>query len=274
MSFCINTAPLVAIRSFAAAEAHFNNTAPIRGYDKDAEGVPLRRDRKNWRSMRLMKRPYGYAARLYHTDVVQWHADGTMRVDASYSSRSTNVFATLYLPYDMFVSSMYGKSVLRCAQGVFPLVYGEIRLTLCKDDTKMTAWRVDTASVPTMCYPKLNLKRAAAARKQLAPLMAYLTTLEAMGPLSSEAVHAMYGDHSKTYVTYAHDMVDPEKFAAVAARHYRSWFYRSTGTTANKLDSNAKVTLTKLFYEMTGCYDTILLDTGTTHPKMRKFEGE
>lgn len=273
MSFCIDTSRLVPIRSFTAAEAHYNNTAPIRGYYKDIEGVPLRSDRKNWLSMRLMKRPYGYAAQLYKTDVVQWHADGTMSLDAAWNNRSTNKFAAAHLPYGMAVSTLRGNSVLHCAQGVFPLSYGEVRLVKGTDSIGMPCWEVDTESVPPMCYPKLNLKRAAVARKQIAPLMAYLTTLEAMGPIDGDAWRALRNEAGWA-VTTMYDMVTPERFGVVASRFYRIWCGNHSGGLAHRLDPKAKAKLTKLFYELTGCHDTIMLEPGTTHRLMRKYEGE
>jgi hypothetical protein len=93
----IDTSKLVSIDSFHEAKREFESIKEIRGQNKHEVGVPLRHNRKDWHKYSLVKlNDYSYAAKLYDTDVVTWHIDGSVHINATYGSVTTASFANHY----------------------------------------------------------------------------------------------------------------------------------------------------------------------------------
>ena len=95
MGWTTSTHGVAAIRNFADAEKFYEQTDEIRGKPKAEWGVPLQHNRRgiDVKSLHKLHDEQGevhYSARLYSTDVVVWHRDGTMTLDFSYGSLSTD----------------------------------------------------------------------------------------------------------------------------------------------------------------------------------------
>ena len=100
---------LVTFRNYEAAKRHFENTAPIRGRDKDYHGVPLAQDRRVHHKYYLLKRGNLYQACLHRTPVVTYMETGDVEVDVSYNSQLTNTFANRYVPMGVYFSTCRGR---------------------------------------------------------------------------------------------------------------------------------------------------------------------
>lgn len=92
MTFSCNTLDFPSISSFEKAKAHFNKVKPWRGDTERPIGV---RSHKN-KGMRELH-DGSIAFRLYHTDCVIWHPDGTLTVEG-YASMSTTSFIGSLVP--------------------------------------------------------------------------------------------------------------------------------------------------------------------------------
>ena len=92
MSYSCNTDNFPPISSFEKAKAHFNKVKPWRGDTERPIGV---RSHKN-KGMRELH-DGSIAFRLYHTDCVIWHPDGTLTVEG-YASMSTTSFIGSLVP--------------------------------------------------------------------------------------------------------------------------------------------------------------------------------
>lgn len=181
--FGIHTHTLATIRSYEQAEAYFESRKCRRSEDKHYHGVSLHPSiHKD--HVRLIKRDDGaaYALRYHRTDVVTYHADGTVEVDVSYASQNTARFADNYLPYRLSARFTQGRcwadevtsyQTLRFAPDI------ESRWTLLnpEDAMQFQMRRVDRA--------KAN---AAWRDEKIVSLRQYLTTMLALAPLSEEVV--------------------------------------------------------------------------------------
>ena len=89
------------INSFADAQFHYENCAPIRSSSyngKEVDGVPLMRHRRDWRHKSLHKvSDDTYAFRLYDTNVVEINRDGSIKLDISYGSSTTDAWAAHWI---------------------------------------------------------------------------------------------------------------------------------------------------------------------------------
>ena len=89
---------LYRIDSFGKAEHVFNTVNAIRGQDKYLVGVPLRDDRRDWKYKALVKLDDDtYAAKLYDTNVITWHRNGSVTLNMRYGSSTTDQFADFFL---------------------------------------------------------------------------------------------------------------------------------------------------------------------------------
>ena len=220
---------LPCLRDYQAADHFYRRTETIRGKVKDYYGVPLRKDRRNHEVMRLRKHANAFAARLYATDVVVWHDDDTISVDITYNSQTTRRFAAPLLPYGITSYLRDGKPIIQDPFGEYVAAYGVIKLIpyeyfVPTSPNALHRYKVDRDTVPTMEVRRLDRKVAAAVRRELKPLFAYLRTMQSLGsvPYSTwEEMAALSGDTPNGWVVPRHvpssAFTDPELFPAVAA---------------------------------------------------------
>lgn len=277
----LNTRTFPVLRSYADCEAYYNETAPIRGYSKDAAGVPLRRDRKNHAVMALLRRgdtygdPYGdrYICRLYRTDVVTFHASGTIVVDATYGSLSTRDFANCFLPYGVRCTSLAGMELVSDADGTYPAGLYPLALRpnkMCHDG----AYRVSRDTVPLMGVKKVDRKKTAAPRAAIKPLLEYARAFAAMieaDGLSSEARDAMKPHETYAYITMntMDTLAAPENWTSLAANAMKSgWMHRFGGTRYRLNYEEFAKRVRDAAYTLTGAYYLEPLPVGTVHKHM------
>ena len=258
MSFQLNTNSLRSVRSYEEAARYFASTKPIRGFDKDYNGVPLNTARKSSQPYWLVRRGDAYAARLYNTDVVTFKPDGGIVLDSTYNSNTTRAFADFFTPCSISVHSFGGNCVVRDAEGVF---YAPIAAPVRFSPNHLA----DRSALPQMGVPYTDRKLATAARKECAPLMDYLRTMRALGPISCEAVREMKGAHTGVYeltARNAHWLTNHAMFPVVVATLYRS---RYDGQTTNII-ADAKVKqLNALILRAGGAIKTRPLPAGVLH---------
>lgn len=128
---------LVTFCSYEGAKRHYENTAPIRGRDKDYYGVPLARDRRSHQSYYLLKRGKLYQACLYRTPIVTYMESGEVEVDVTYNSQLTNTFASRYAPRGVYFSTCRSRLTLGiCGTGGQEFyIDGNVWLTPTKNGT-------------------------------------------------------------------------------------------------------------------------------------------
>lgn len=82
------------IRNYDHAKAKYENTKPIRGRSVDIRPLEARRNDK----LTIRKVGDGYVIKMYHTDIVTYHADGSISFDP-YKSITTSQAVNRYTPY-------------------------------------------------------------------------------------------------------------------------------------------------------------------------------
>lgn len=104
------------IRSYEEAVKRFDNTKPWRDYYLASEGRPLR-DRKD-RHLQIFRTADAVRCRLHRTDVVTYHKNGTIELDLSYRSKSTQDFANALLPPGITVRNT--SSLIQVGERIYP----------------------------------------------------------------------------------------------------------------------------------------------------------
>lgn len=102
MSFSINTHDLPKIRDYAEAKRQWEKTEPWRGSTDEHDERPLAGRILRNKTIRLTNNG-SIALRLHDTDVVIYHQDGSITLNA-YESVSTDLFANCLLPNSVSVS--------------------------------------------------------------------------------------------------------------------------------------------------------------------------
>jgi len=243
MGFGISTRDTLAIRSFAQAENLFSKVKEIRGTNKFTVGVPLQHNRRDWRHKALVKIDDNtYAAKLYDTNVVTWHRDGSIDVDMSYGSQSTNTFANYFLWKS--IGNISISSEKRVVTGHTDAFSHPMRLRVLEDGGQLTDWchfavdgRVVTLTksgdgthvTPLATAYKQYVDKSAASdvRKKFAPMLQYLKMFEAYQMEGYEEVvkewareqnlHATYAARSKIIDAVIADPDDDSLWAVLAA---------------------------------------------------------
>ena len=100
--FALATEDIKRLPSWLAADTYYQQTAPIRGSRKDYR--PIRLNRRDHRHKQLRKYGEGdstyYAARLYRTDLVEYHRDHIiLDTTCEWTSNSTVAFVNAVIPY-------------------------------------------------------------------------------------------------------------------------------------------------------------------------------
>ena len=269
MSFSIDTYRLPRIRCFQDAEVYYNNTQAIRGQDKSSAGVPLRSDRKNWRTTSLRKlNNGGYALRLYYTDVVVYHSDGSVTLDVSYKSRSTNEFASALLPPSINACTRFDRPVVYIGNNGYGYDYylGIRPMTFIKNPETNTYALLNPEQL-AVTKQVLNRKRAKAVREMLQPLMGFVNTMRAMGPLSEDA---LVGVPSlivySSYVTEEY-ITNPDNFMMFLRPYYRS--ASVGGRWGARLQEHTEKAILKEAYRRFDAYDRVPLPQGKIHKTMK-----
>lgn len=241
------------IRSWSDAKIAFENTAPIRGEDKCLSGVPLERSRRAHRTKFLSRHtsPDGevsFRLHLYYTSVVTYHQDGRVTLDLSYTTVSTAGFANALTPPDVHVRLERGNMVVRClGTGEF-IANGTVTLR------RAVGGDYVPDGTPQRYYDKLNLSRAAQARKQIRPLLDYLHTIEALTPISREAYAGM-----RAAIPSPLDVENPDHFPAIAA----SLLQHGPRGLAYIMPPDWKSAFLRRVYGQLGCYDRTPVPYGT-----------
>lgn len=181
---------LVTFRNYAAAQRHFENTAPIRGRDKDYDGVPLAQDRRAHRSYYLLRRGNLYQAYLHRTPVVTYMKSGEIEVDVSYNSQLTNNFANRYVPMGVYFSTCRGRLTvgLSGTGGQEFYIDGNVRLTPTENG------KFDVSKVYLGVYENLRSKSEAyQMRKPYADTLKIVETMLSIG-LDHNQAHELLED--------------------------------------------------------------------------------
>jgi hypothetical protein len=217
------------------------------------------------------------ACRLYATDVVVYYPDGRIHLDTSYASRSTALFADALTPYAVRTSNTRDNPhvyVVGVGEFVCPPEGLWLRHTMSEAlayNTQVACVPEDNPSLSQQCEKRLNLSRAAKARKPIAPLLAYAKTLAACGPMPHEAWRAMRGDwrghrHDLQYLT-PEDVANPENWPSLVSLCCSSdW----TGVVRVNL-ADLKATLTTTMYRLYDVYDYVQLEWGTLPTDIKRY---
>lgn len=291
MAFGINVYNIRSIRSYEDAAAYFNETAPLRGMDKEQMGVSLRGSTTSSRKYTMLKKlvifkgrdeagntitEVAYACALYGTNVVTFHADHSVVVNIAYGSRSTDAFANRHLgwwPSPLVTAGERDKHHAITTQA--GKVYFQARdaagirfEAVASGGDCGECFNIDISTVRRMNYKKLNLKRAAAARKSIAPFVAYVKTMMALGDVSSDAVREMReGSTPPLWRTPSMEhMTNPEKFARVLSAYYIDAGWRTPGVA--RLHVNTAEMIRDHVYRVQQVYDEVELPLGQTRRGM------
>ena len=287
MAFSIAAHDLATIRSYDQAKTHLINTKPVR----TTGNVPLRRDRKNHGHMYIHSFYDGrIACRLYATDVVTYYPDGRVHLDTSYASQSTNAFASQFTPRAVSCYLERGQpcvhvaGILEATQFICPP--GGLLIRPASDPhpdpllartTPYTVAPDDNPALANQCERKLNLSRAAKARKPIAPLLEYAKTLAALGPMTHEAWRAMRGDgrltHAHLYLSYLipEDVTNPDRWPEIASLCCVNYFRNATPDRVAVDLPRLKEALTAAMYRYFSVYDYVPLGWGTLPNDIKKY---
>ena len=258
----INSNRLNPIRNFAEAKAYYENTSPIRGYIKDLYGVPLHKKRERHNVYRLVRKSNryeeshgeSYACRLYETDIITWHADGTVMLDVTYFSQTTREFARFYMPhYGVAIYPHEGRHVVRDDVGHYKASTKPVRLI------KVGAvWRVDASTAKIETRPVLDKSKAAAVRKELRPFMQYVKTMRALGPIHYKTWLEMR-DNVGLSNALMESMTDERKFLSVVLACYINEYHRYNDNPMCRIPDHAEARLREAAYKERGCYNEVPL---------------
>lgn len=274
------------LTSYEGCAMYYANTKAMRGSDKAIRGVPLREDRTQPDNYALHYRPadYSYALRLYSTDVVTYKRDGTVVIDATYRSNTTNDFATFYMPTGSNLSCRQreGHTVITDYLGYYPA--GRTRLELVKTTAgKYVVNRESKAyPIPVMQVRRIDRTKTAAPRKFIAPFFAYLDTLCALTHetgFTSGAVKEMQGDGEWVDIRRMRleDLQDETLWPRLATSNAYTrnrWVSGAGGGEYRGFIQEAaiKERVTDRAYETMGAYYMETLAVGVVHRDMRVKE--
>lgn len=129
MAFGVSMYNVDYVRSYADAVDMYNKATAWRGEDPDGERpLPDKRDR----AYGVRMDGTDVVFRMYHTDVVTWHKDGSYTVNnGGYHTNSTCAFATNFMPRDAYLVKQ--AKVLRINNTMYPIA-GH-RVTVSPDGT-------------------------------------------------------------------------------------------------------------------------------------------
>ena len=291
MGFGISTRDTLAIRSFAQAEHLFSKVKEIRGTNKFTVGVPLQHNRRDWRHKALVKIDDNtYAAKLYDTNVVTWHRDGSIDVDMSYGSQSTNTFANYFLWKS--IGNISISSEKRVVTGHTDAFSHPMRLRVLEDGGQLTDWchfavdgRVVTLTKSgdgthvtplTTAYKQYVDKSAASdVRKKFAPMLQYLKMFEAYQMEGYEEVikewareqnlHTTHAAHSKIIDAVIADPDDDSLWAVLAASFHENRYSWVNGSNSVRFGGvkAIKEAIYPAAYTRAGIYEAKPLPFGT-----------
>jgi len=291
MGFGISTRDTLAIRSFAQAENLFSKVKEIRGTNKFTVGVPLQHNRRDWRHKALVKIDDNtYAAKLYDTNVVTWHRDGSIDVDMSYGSQSTNTFANYFLWKS--IGNISISSEKRVVTGHTDAFSHPMRLRVLEDGGQLTDWchfAVDghvvtltksgdgTHVTPLTTAYKHYVDKSAASdvRKKFAPMLQYLKMFEAYQMEGYEEVikewareqnlHTTHAAHSKIIDAVIADPDDDSLWAVLAASFHENRYSWVNGSNSVRFGGvkAIKEAIYPAAYTRAGIYEAKPLPFGT-----------
>lgn len=281
----LSTDQAVTIRNFGDAEYHYDQCQPIRSSSyngKEADGVPLMRHRRDWKHKSLHKLSEDtYAFRLYDTDVVQINRDGSIKVDISYGSSTTDAWAThwIYQLTNRWFSVHSEKNAMGVSwSGVAEDQVQEYRR--CTPQSKWSDWaffytdidqfRIESEGDGTFYihdtaprYVKHVDKSAAFnSRKRIQPILQYLKIFS-MNPMPEDAYRELQGkfsdEHGWGHSAYKKSIENPDDatlYPFVAAEFHRTDYQWNSNTrgyeyTTQLVTMNAiKKTMYDYLYEL------------------------
>lgn len=257
VSFRTNRHKYASFRTYANAEAYFNNTPAIRGQDKEVMGVPLRKDRKHRDTHFLRKEGDAYIVRMYHDDIAVFWSDGEVAINTSYNSLSTDALATNFTPSGHYPVRRNGQ----------PLMYaGSGRYYLAKKPIVFKDGQIINKDSLRVSKKVLNRKRAKTVRDLYAPLLNYIHTIRSLSDdgLAPQAVGPWEGA-----VGGGLDHTNPDNFPRILREFWMTiWTPVHSGYRAFIRPEAEKVIINRA-YERHGAYDWMPLEEGEIHKTMR-----
>jgi hypothetical protein len=215
--------------------------------------------------MALLKSGDTYACRLYRTNVVTFHASGTIVADLTYGSLSTRDFANCFLPLGICCTSDAGNETISDADGAY---YAGSKAIEVRGN------RVSRDTVPLMGVKRVDRKKTAAPRAAIQPLLAYAKALAAITEadgLSREARDAMKPYAPEAYLQHAtmERLSNPENWPSIVSNSMQSgWMYRFGESRYHLNYERFAKQVRETAYTLTGAYYIEPLPVGTVHNHM------
>lgn len=294
-----NFAPL---HCYSDASVYYNNTESVRGKPKIRHGVPLRRDRSNINTYavhrintpvehRTLTNPDApsFALRLHGTHVVKFYPNGCILVDISYTSTTTNDFAShfLYRRNRCHATTFDSKPILVLIRPTTRLNYVAKSPLLLRPNPSLEVAAdepviVDPSTIIPMKMRRLNRSLAAKVRNKYRSLFDYATTLNAMGAVPAETVTSMLSlrgegrshAHARNVLGHmsAEWFMDEENFPFIVSSFYRvshSHFPISSEWLHSLDMTEFKETVLACLYRLEGAYYDEQLPEGVIKKGMR-----
>lgn len=247
MGFSISTHGMPRITNYEQAAALYARVKPIRGTDTRPIG-----DRRKQHMQVVKIEGLGepsYALRLYSTDVVIYRADGTTLINVGYASQSTALFASRMGPRGM-TFRLTNNNVLCYVQGkgTFASASGKFEVSAAGE----------LMNYDTLCLRKVNLKKAAAARKRYAPCLKFLRDIAKIliPTMTTESYRELRDANPLDFgVAYARACSDDEsQWMALFAAYTNHYYGYSTHATFAFMDKKLASYLSNEAYDEEGCY--------------------
>ena len=183
MAFHIDTYDLPPLRCYGDAHAYWSRIKPWRG-DGDKNTRPIAGRKKRHMTIRMLN-DESIAMRLWHTDVLVYHKNGDLTLDA-YGSVSTDSFARCLTPWGVDVSWNTDLGYM------LHLKRGELTHTVLQRDNRITLKRdpingewapLDESMLRPFTKYAVNVKKANAVLKEhrFNDFVAWLKAVKAMG---------------------------------------------------------------------------------------------
>lgn len=177
---------------------------------------------------------------LYQTPVLVYYPDGTIMIDSHYNTQSTRAFLDAVGP--LRIETKYGGAWANCDGKFYCVSRGNGRKFIRRDGQ----WVCTTPH--TVSYKRINLKKAAAARRPLQGYRKYEVARNAFGP-------------EDIPIWYPFTEADSELLTVATNSDNYPDLYES-GVEYDRL--------LRFAYRQNNCYDTILLPEGSL-PKTYQY---
>lgn len=270
------------IASLAHAERAFDRITPVRG--RDAHARPLRK-RKEQHKLLVKLLGGAYAARLYQTDMVTWHTDGTVSLTRDDHQMSTE-FVNAVAPHGLTALMHKGRMWMRiltpgaAAPRFFQPKHREA-LHFQPGAGSINSWQLlnmeDCVRHET---PRVNRAKSKVVREAMQPVLHWISAVKAIGSDNLGQLVGSTGNLSTQQVRHAYEdaldgSLDPEhypKFLTTVSRVRGHW--DGTGITRQLIVSPTwKDQIIQEAYRVADVFDRVEVPLGELPPdsKWNKF---